>query len=250
MNRIYTWKPDLPDARDFRFTPTLTSLPALVDLRSRYNYVYDQGELGSCTGNSISMAIDMERVKQKLPAIHPSRLFIYYNERVIEGTVNQDSGAQIRDGIKTVSPKGQGYCPEAIWAYNIHRFTQRPSNTVFNIAATNKVKQYQRLDNTKLGDLKACLAQGFPFVFGFTVYDSFESEVVSKTGVVPMPNFQSESVLGGHAVCCVGYDDHKQSFIVRNSWGTSWGDKGHFYIPYAYLTNNNLADDFWTIQLV
>jgi C1A family cysteine protease len=96
--------------------------------------------------------------------------------------------------------------------------------------------------------MKACLASGYPFIFGFTVYDSFESDAVAKTGIVPMPS-KTELVLGGHAVMAVGYDDSKKWFIVRNSWGEDWGDKGYFYIPYDYLTNKNLASDFWTIKL-
>lgn len=243
----YTWKPDLPDQRDLIYTTSEgVSLPSKVDLRSRYSVVYDQGQLGSCTGNSISMSIDMERVKQNLKPVQPSRLFIYYNERVIEKTVSTDSGAQIRDGIKSVATTG--YIPETEWPYIISKFKTKPSKGCYTDAAKSLVKQYLRIDNTVLNNMKTVLASGFTFVFGFTVYESFESAAVAKTGMVPMPKLK-EQVLGGHAVCCVGYDDSKQCFIVRNSWGSSWGDGGHFYIPYTYLTNANLADDFWTIEL-
>ena len=91
------------------------------------------------------------------------------------------------------------------------------------------------------------MAGGYPFEFGFTVYESFESQEVAQTGVVPMPQ-QTEKVLGGHAVMAVGYDDAQQRIIVRNSWGTSWGQQGYFTMPYAYLTNHQLSSDFWTIQ--
>ncbi|HVD98086.1 MAG TPA: C1 family peptidase [Cytophagaceae bacterium] len=248
MKRKYTWKPDLPDHRDYAYVAKKTiSLPPLVDLRITYTTVYDQGQLGSCTGNSISMTIDMQRVKQGLAPMKPSRLFIYYNERAMEGSIGEDSGAQIRDGIKSVSKIG--YCPEAEWPYKITKFKTKPAKKCYTDAAQNLVKQYSRINNTVLDDLKSVLASGFTFVFGMTVYESFESAKVAKSGMVPMPS-KKEKSLGGHAVCCVGYDDSKQCFIVRNSWGKSWGDGGHFYLPYAYITNTNLADDFWTIRLI
>ena len=97
--------------------------------------------------------------------------------------------------------------------------------------------------------LMPALLWGRPFVFGFTVYESFEGPDVARTGVVPMPGHQEKSV-GGHAVMAVGYDDSTQTFLVRNSWGSGWGLGGYFMIPYAYLTNHGLANDFWTIKRV
>lgn len=99
-----------------------------------------------------------------------------------------------------------------------------------------------------VNQIKGCLANGYPFVFGFTVYSSFESEAIAQTGQVPMPG-PNESVLGGHAVLAVGYDDSHQVFIVRNSWGGTWGLKGYCTFPYAYLLDSNLSDDFWTVQV-
>ena len=90
-----------------------------------------------------------------------------------------------------------------------------------------------------------CLADGFPFVFGFTVYESFETLKVAQTGIVPMPK-KSERTLGGHAVMAIGYDQKQKHFIVRNSWGPQWGQAGYFTMPYAYL--ETLASDFWTIR--
>jgi C1A family cysteine protease len=220
--------------------------------------VYDQGQLGSCTANAIAGAIEFEQKKQKLPEFTPSRLFIYYNERVMEGTPpSVDSGAQIRDGIKSVA--GQGACKETTWPYSDANngnnpcpkcnYALKPKPACYKEALQYKIKTYQRLDNTNLTVLKGCLASGYPFVFGFTVYESFESQQVANTGMVPMPA-SGEQVVGGHAVDCVGYDDSKQLFIVRNSWGTSWGLQGYCMMPYTYLTSSNLADDFWTIQLI
>ena len=245
----YGWTPDLPDHRDILYAApaaTLQKLPASVDLRPQCpKEVYDQGQLGSCTANSIAGAIEFEKIKQKLkPGFTPSRLFIYYNERVIEGTVSTDSGAQIRDGIQSVAT--QGAPPETLWPYVIAKFADKPGPTVYTAAAQYKVLLYQRLVQTA-SQMKGCLASGYPFVFGFTVYESFESEAVAQSGIVPMPATH-ESVVGGHAVLAVGYDDSQSRFIVRNSWGAQWGMKGYFTIPYAYLTDSNLADDFWTIR--
>ena len=247
----FGWIPDLPDQRDHMFAAApavLTALPAAIDLRPQCpKEVYDQGQLGSCTGNAIAGAIEFDEIKQKAADIFtPSRLFIYYNERVIEGTVNSDSGAQIRDGIKTVAK--QGACHEQIWPYDITKFRAKPSKAAYTDGAKHTAVQYQRLIQS-LTEMKGCLAAGYPFVFGFTVYESFESATVAKTGIVPYPS-SGEKVLGGHAVLAVGYDDASQRFIVRNSWGAGWGMKGYFTIPYSYLTNNNLADDFWTIRMV
>ena len=255
----YGWKPDLPDHRDFLFaTPpaTAAALPTKVDLRAKCPPVYDQGQLGSCTANAIAGAIEFDQKKQGLPEFTPSRLFIYYNERVLEGTPpSVDSGAQIRDGIKSVA--SQGVCKETSWPYSDQntnpnpcpscKYAKKPTAACYTEATAHKITVYQRLNSAVISTLKGCLAGGFPFVFGFTVYESFESPQVAKTGIVPMPGPQ-EKVVGGHAVVAVGYDDVKQQFIVRNSWGTSWGLKGYFMMPYGYLTNTNLADDFWTIQ--
>jgi C1A family cysteine protease len=249
--RGYGWVPDLPDHRDILYAApvaALQALPAKVDLRPQCPpEVYDQGQLGSCTGNAIAGAIEFDRIKQKLaPVFTPSRLFIYYNERVMEGTVNSDSGAQIRDGIKSVGK--QGAPPETDWPYVIAKFKTKPTASVYKTALQYKVVLYQRLVQN-LNQMKGCLAAGYPFVYGFTVYESFESQAVASSGVVPMPA-PKEQVLGGHAVMAVGYDDSQNRFIVRNSWGSSWGMAGYFTIPYSYLLDSNLADDFWTVRLV
>jgi len=246
----YGWIPDLPDHRDHLYAAPvvhLAKLPAKVDLRGKCPPVYDQGQLGSCTANAIGAAIQFDRMKQKLsPNFVPSRLFIYYNERVIEGTVKSDSGAQIRDGIKTVAHDGD--CTEKEWPYDIAKFAAKPPPQCYKDALKYKAVTYQRVVQTP-SQLKGCLASGYPIVFGFTVYESFESDAVAKTGQVPMPK-PNEKTLGGHAVLAVGYDESAQRFIVRNSWGKNWGIKGYFTMPYGYLTDSNLSDDFWTIRVV
>ena len=250
VNRTYGWAPDLPDQRDHVYSaprPVLTKLPTKKDLKSGCPPVYDQGQLGSCTANAIAAAIQFGQKKQALEIFAPSRLFIYYNEREMEGTVKSDAGAQIRDGIKSVN--NIGFCAETGWPYDINKFADKPGPTCYADAQKYECVGYQRLDSSNLNQLKGCIAEGFPFVFGFTVYDSFESAEVAKTGVLNMPG-PKEKVQGGHAVLAVGYDDTTQRFTVRNSWGKDWGMRGYFTIPYSYLTAANLADDFWTIRIL
>lgn len=242
----YGWVPDLPDQRDILYGAVrrpAAALPTSTDLRSHCSPVENQGNLGSCTGNSLAGAVEFLERKDGIAFENVSRLFIYYNERVIEHTVAQDAGAMIRDGIKSLVKLG--VCAEKQWPYVVGKFAVKPSAACYKAALTHTVSAYARLST--LQDMRTCLADGYPFVFGFTVYESFESSQVAKTGVVPMPK-PREKVLGGHAVLAVGYNDGQKRFLVRNSWGTGWGMKGYFTIPYDYVDDRNLADDIWTIR--
>jgi C1A family cysteine protease len=249
-HRWYGWIPDLPDQRDRRYAAPLTQLeplPASVDLRPLCPPVYDQGQLGSCTANAIAGALEFDQIKQALDDVFaPSRLFIYYNERVIENTVDEDAGAMIRDGIKSVAKQGAPH--EKLWPYAIAKFRTKPSAPSYKDAAKHPAVLYQRVTQDA-AEFRGCLASGYPFVFGFAVYESFESAQVAKSGHVGVPS-PNERMIGGHAVLCVGYDDSRNWFIMRNSWGDNWGMKGYFTMPYVYLEDPNLADDFWTIRLV
>ena len=245
----YGYVKDDHDERDHYFSaplPIVTTLPLKVDLRPTCPPVYDQGKLGACTANAIAGHDEFDQMLQKEVAFTPSRLFIYRGERVMEGTVNQDAGAQIRDGIKFLA--ASGVCPESMWPYIISKFRDAPPKACFDEAMKHQALTYSRVVQT-LGQLKGCLAAGFPFVFGFQVYESFESAAVAKTGKMPMPK-SYEQCLGGHAVMAVGYDDAQQRFIIRNSWGEKWGDKGYFTMPYAFIINPKMCSDFWTIRLV
>src|SRR5215470_2102915 len=168
----YGWVPDLPDARDYMYAApqrVLTALPAKADLRPQCPPVVDQGALGSCTANAIANAHLFDQRKQKATqSFLPSRLFIYYNERVMEGTVSSDSGAMIRDGIKSIA--NQGACPEKLWSYQINKFTKKPSAACYKEALKHQALSYSRVTQN-LAQMKGCLASGFPFVFGFTVYE-------------------------------------------------------------------------------
>jgi C1A family cysteine protease len=248
--RWYGWTPDLPDHRDLMYQAPLARigpLPPKIDLRRECPPVYDQGGLGSCTANAIAAALEFDQMKQKERNVFaPSRLFIYYNERVIEKSVDQDSGAMIRDGIKSVAKLGAPH--EQIWPYVIKEFRKKPSKAAYADARRHPAVLYQRI-RQDIRQVRGCLASGFPFVFGFTVYTSFESDRVAKTGRLPMPA-RREKEIGGHAVMAVGYDNPRRQFIVRNSWGAAWGLDGYFTMPYDYLLDENLCDDFWTIKLV
>lgn len=249
-DRSYGWVPDLPDHRDFLYTAPgklLRSLPSRVDLRPHCPPIFNQGKLHSCTANAIAAAIQFDQMKQSRPQIfRPSRLFVYYNERALERSIESDNGAQIRNGIKSVAKRG--VCPERLWPYLAGKFRQKPSRISYIEAAKHPALSYHRIQRT-LAHMKACLASGYPFIFGFTVYESFHSEKVAHTGRASMP-IRREKIRGGHAVLAVGYDETEGRFIVRNSWGRKWGLHGYFTLPYEYFTNHHLSEDFWTIRVV
>lgn len=248
LNRRYDWIPDRPQLNDPSYKllrqrkPTL-ALPSLVDLRPQDTPIVNQFAIGSCTANALAGNLAFVRKMRGQGHEQPSRLFIYWNERVMEGDSSQDAGAQIRDGVTSLVNLGAP--PETDWPYdNAHLFAPPPQNC-YQDALKWRVNGYYRINES--WHMRHCLATGFPFVFGFTVYESFESAEVAATGRVPMPA-PGEGVLGGHAVMAVGYDVARQVYIVRNSWGTGWGDKGYFYMPFQYVENFWLADDFWTLR--
>lgn len=235
----YGWKPDTKDTRDYQFAAPRLKLPKTVDLRSKLSAVKNQSTLGSCTGHAVGAY--MEFLYPSRPNF--SRLFLYYNGRAIDGTTAEDAGAQIRSVVKATSKLGG--CRETLDPYDIKKFAQRPSNEAFEDGLRSKIGSYARI--TSLNALRGALADGKPVVFGFMVYEGFESEEVAKTGILQMPG-KDETCYGGHAVLAVGYDDNKKRVIVRNSWGRSWGQKGYFTMPYDYIADNDLADDFWTMS--
>jgi C1A family cysteine protease len=244
----YGWKPDMPDFRDEMLPEAVGPVTETsADLRNAYMPdVYDQGDVGSCTGNAVGGAVQYIRREQGLdPDFVPSRLFLYWNGRAYEGDTGYDAGAQIRDVIKGIVNLGAP--PEEDWPYDTSMVTVRPADVAWTAGKLDVEVRGQRLVQAEL-NMKHCLAVvKKPFVFGFTVYESFESNEVANTGIVPMPQ-PGESILGGHAVMCVGFSEGPQRFLVRNSWGASWGQHGYCWMPYTYLTSRSLASDFWVVQ--
>jgi C1A family cysteine protease len=246
MKIKFGWIPDTPDHRDYYLSvpKKLPKLPPVVDMRSNCPPVYNQGSLGSCTAQSIAGALHFTMLEGEKTPFVPSRLFIYYNTRVLHGTVGQDSGASLRNTIKAVVKNG--YCQEVLWPYRVKDFKVKPASKAYQdsvkIDSLDYARVYQDLDQLKLA-----LYENNPIIFGFSVYESFQSQTVAKTGFVPMPK-RNERMLGGHAVILVGYDDRTKMFICRNSWGQGWGISGYFFMPYAFVLNEDLAADFWIIK--
>lgn len=243
VNRVLNWRPGRPDFRDKKYSPKpkLTPLPASVSPLDSGFDIWDQGQLGSCTAHGTGFVYAHRLVAEGKPFWMPSRLFIYYCERLIEGDVNDDNGALVRDGLKALAQYG---CPaESLWPYDIGRFSDRPPQAAYDAAVADIALEYATVDMSESA-IKHALADSNPITFGFTVFDSFMS--IGADGVMPMAN-RNESIDGGHCVAFVGYDDATRRFACRNSWGASWGASGRFYMPYENLPN---CDDGWVLTSV
>jgi len=221
-------------------------IPSSSSLNSfRNGLIYDQGQLGSCTANAFCMAnCILNKVANKNVSFRPSRLFFYYQERVILGTINEDSGAYVVDGLSYV--KVNGICSEKLWPYNISKFAVNPSPNCYVEALKYKISSYSiiPINANLLTSIKNAILNKKPVLIAIAVYDSFETINVAKTGMVPLPNVNSEQCLGGHEMCLIGFDDNKKLFTVVNSWGSTWGVNGLCYIPYTYITDPNLSFEF------
>ena len=243
----YHWARDKVDTRDYLYLPSGNKIAATsrVDLRQYCTAIEDQGSLGSCTGNAIAGAIELLNNRNgRYQDI--SRLFIYYYERLMLGTINYDSGAYIRDGIKVAY--NYGAAVEALWPYQISKFKTRPTQPAILDGQKRKITLYERVTN--LAGCIDAISQGYPVIVGFNVYSSFNNLGVRNTGMMPYPNVAKEKLLGGHAVLLVGYDAVAKRFTARNSWGARWGDKGYFYMPYQVIENTSMSGDFWIIKSV
>ncbi|MGE5708080.1 MAG: C1 family peptidase [Bacteroidota bacterium] len=234
-------------ARPFTVRTTRAALPAMVDLRSTCSPVGDQGDIGSCTAWSMARGLrEFMMNKNHDTYTQLSPLYFYYKERVIENTINEDSGATMTDGMTVLTDTG--CAPEKDWPYITSKFTVKPSAQADTNAPQFKIKKAIPINgqtpDATLIQIKEQIAKGNAVVFGFEVFKSFMGQGVARTGIMPMPKPGEQSV-GGHAVMVVGYDDAKKMLIMRNSWGTGWGDKGYFYMPYANMSH---CEDIWTAE--
>lgn len=244
--RKYGWHKDSSDSRDYVHSPKITdNLQRKFSLKDVMPPVLDQGKLGSCTANGIANCIRRLDIIEKIENNKPrSRLFIYFNERKMENTVGEDSGASIRDGIKSVNRWGS--CFEETWPYDINMFTEEPIPQAYAEAKKHRTVRYHKVKQTE-EDITNTIANGLPVIFGFAVFDTIENPQVMKTGIVPMPTSYAKQI-GGHCVILTGYDKTYRLFQFQNSWGESFGDDGYGYISYDYVLNPKLANDFWVIQ--
>ena len=217
-------------------------LPLTVDLRAKMPPIDDQLSLGACSADAIVAAVEYKR-----PELIGSRLFVYYNERLLKQRVSTDSGSSIENGMKAVSI--YGVCEESLYPYRVDHFTDVPSAEAYANGLLHRVLDYKQID-LDMNAMKNCLVSGTPFIASIVIYSSFQhSGEAHANQVIPMPLSKDEN-LGGHAVLICGYDDTKQSWILRNSWGTSWGLKGYCYLPYVYLLDSSLCSECWAVNSV
>ena len=246
IQRKWGWKPGLPDHRDHKFSAkhlSVDDFPEIIDLSEYLPPVMDQGKIGDCTAHSITEAFRAERIKAKLEDFDMARLQLYYDERDVEGTVSSDSGAMIRDGIKSLSNKGVAH--ETLWPYNDNDLFTKPTANVYEDAENYKISKFASVDVNPASIMEA-LNDGHPVMIGISVFNSFESDEVAETGLVPMPG-ANDTVLGGHAVLVWGAKKNEKLFGVRNSWGENWGDHGNFWAPFDYIGSEKFGSDYWVI---
>ena len=219
--------------------PEETQTKQIIDLRANFGVLYDQGKIGSCTANALCSIFEYDATN----GFKGSRLFLYYNERIFINETEKDEGAFIEDGIRAL--KIYGLCSEKDWEYKIENVFIKPPEEVYIKAKNNFLIEAININNN-LKTIKEWLNKNEPITVGIAIYSNFMSFTATKTGIITKPS-KSDTFIGGHAVVICGYDDFKQLFILRNSWGDYWGDNGYFYLPYDYITNTNLCNDLWII---
>lgn len=248
----FGWVPDRPDARDLLLPPEQVPETKLTELDLSTDHanpsIWNQLSIGSCTAHGTGRCYSFAAAKHlNIPPPMPSRLFIYWFERFLEGTTSTDSGAMIRDGFQVLTK--MGVPPESEWPYDIAKFADKPPAQSVKDALLHETLKYERVSSgaPTVQHLKNTLALGFPVAGGFTVYDSFDN--IGSDGNMPMPN-ADEGVLGGHCTAWMGFNDNLFGgcFKVANSWDTTWGDGGYFYMPYSYMTSK-YCSDFWQAKV-
>ena len=243
QNSRFPVRADPRDFRDYQYVPTRAPLREIVDLRSLASPVENQGRLGSCVGQAVVGAYEL-LYKHDAPALFEdlSRLYVYYNARLLEDTIDQDVGAFVRDGIKGV--RRYGICAEALWPYNVKNFAITPSIAAYQDAGSRNIKNYYRIST--LPDILDALNTNKPVVCGLSIFGGFDGLDAATDYVVPMPG-DTEAPLGGHAMAMVGYDLLKSRLLARNSFGDHWGMDGYCWIPFDYATSSFF--DMWTFDI-
>ncbi len=240
------YRPEKQNSKDKKYSASHDrQLPPRVDLRSYMTPVENQGSSNSCTANAMAGAYEYLTNRSLGQSADVSRLFIYYNARELDGDCSQDQGTYLKSCVKVL--RKHGACSENTWSFNLDQILEQPSKQAYEEAANFRVEDAARVEIDR-HTMQSCLSEGYPFAFGLQLFSSFQQ--AGSTGLVPMPDPDNEKHDGGHAMLCVGYSDVDQVFIVRNSWGTDWGEQGYCYIPYDYMTKPDLIHDCWTIRQV
>jgi hypothetical protein len=259
----YGLKPKTEDRRDFVARAPRAYTGEFVDLSDGFpDPPYDQLNLGSCVSNAVAAATDYARKKQGLPPLRPpSRLFVYYNGRAIEGDpTDQDTGLQIRAGFKSLAQCGAP--PESDWPYDVSAFAHKPTARAYQNGKLDEAVVYGAVPDSHVDDM---IASGWPVVIGWDVYSSFESDETAATGIMPMPDTATEQPISGHSTVTVSTpldgSDPRVGGVPgllyrkeRNSWGHAgdWGipaQPGYFWMPVPYMDGRH-ASDFWVVKTV
>lgn len=242
-NNNYKVKADNEDWRDYIYMSSQNPLKERVDLRPWCSRVEDQGHLGSCTGQSVAGAYELLLNKEQPEKfVDLSRLYVYYNARLIEGDTSEDEGAYLRDAVKAVHQ--YGVCSESIWPYNINHFAMRPTVESYEDGKNRNIRNYYRLLN--VNDTVDALTNDLPVMFSFRVYSAFDNLEFTKNYILDMPG-KTEQPIGGHAMVFVGYDLEKRLFLARNSFGADWCMRGYCWIPFQYVTDEVM--DSWVFDI-
>lgn len=238
----YKLRSDPRDLRDFLYTPTQLPLREQVDLREWDSAIEEQSHLGSCSGQAAVGAYELLMYVEKKYRLELSRLFVYYNSRLVGGDVTQDEGAYLRDVIKAL--KDYGVCAEVLWPYRIEKFDVKPDFDSYEDGKKRTIKNYYRLID--IDDILDALNNNYPVLFGMLVYDSFDYLNRNREYIVELPA-KTESPVGAHAMCLVGYDQRRRLLLARNSFGEDWGDQGYCWIPFDYVKSEFI--DMWIFDI-
>lgn len=238
-----------PSGLTFKSAMSLSAVPPLlkkVDLTKWMPECYDQMQTSSCVLNAWAAAIQYGQTRSNIATWTPSRLFAYWNARVIEGDTNIDGGSYIHDAFHQA--RFVGIIPESDWPFKEENVCIEPEQKLFEEAKADHIHFFASVNTNDLNEAKLCLAHGFPFVFGFQVPAIFEQQSFSDNPQLHLP--ANNNFVGGHGVCAVGYDDERQQFLIRNSWGSDWGENGYFWMDYDFMTSEELVSDAWMVRFL